>query len=115
MLLPFGNGRLEFLHRARRVRPSAVHPACETASLFATQCVHGQNVSMRSVSGSASERWKAMRFKTRYLVGAMAMMLPATAMAQSEMAQNQGFYVQGGLGADWGMEDRKSTRLNSSH
>src|SRR3546814_16333850 len=59
---------------------------------------------MRSVSGSASERWKAMRFKTRYLVGAMAMMLPATAMAQSEMAQNQGFYVQGGLGAAWGMD-----------
>src|SRR3546814_11239080 len=99
MLLPFGNGRLEFLHRARRVRPSAVHPACETASLFATQCVHGQNVSMRSVSGSASERWKAMMFKTRSLVGAMAMILTAKAMAHSELATQPGFHVQGGLGA----------------
>src|SRR3546814_10927684 len=90
MLLPFGNGRLEFLHRARRVRPSAVHPACETASLFATQCVHGQNVSMRSVSGSASERWKAMRFKTRYLVGAMAMMLPGAAMGQRSAERRVG-------------------------
>src|SRR3546814_7683925 len=69
---------------------------------------------MRSVSGSASERWKAMRFKTRYLVGAMAMMLPATAMAQSEMAQNQGFYVQGGLGADWGMDADMSAPAGSA-
>ncbi|MET4699191.1 OOP family OmpA-OmpF porin [Constrictibacter sp. MBR-5] len=47
---------------------------------------------------------KAMRFKTRYLIGAMAVMLPAAAMAQTTTAQNTGFYVQGGLGADWAMD-----------
>lgn len=43
-----------------------------------------------------------MRFKTGYLISAMAaVMLPAAAMAQTNTAQNSGFYVQGGLGVDW--------------
>src|SRR5690606_25501921 len=44
-----------------------------------------------------------MGWKSSYLAGAaaLALLLPGAASAADDMAQVRGFYLQGGLGADW--------------